>query len=92
MSHRSVYDSSPAMNAAKRVLIGAALVAGAYLASLLVSGSAAIPVVSGSSSDAGAAASSAEPGSASRASRDFDYFPDHYTDQAREVAEQPATF
>ena len=100
MSNRFVSTSSP-MTGAKRILIGVTLVAVGYLAALLVSGSAAIPGGRGdNASDASAAASSVFAHRASReegdrikpAARDFDYFPDHYVNQAREVAEQPPTF
>jgi hypothetical protein len=102
MSHRFVFDSSPATRAVRRGLVGAALVVAGYLAALLASISVAILGGPGSdnASDAGAAASSAFAQkappeaaiAASRAQHDFDYFPDHYTNQAREVAEQPPTF
>src|SRR5438105_855572 len=102
MSHRFVFDSSPATRAVRRGLIGAAVVAAGYLVALLASISVAIlgGPGSGNAYDAGAAASStfaqkASPDAAiaaSRAQYDFDYFPDHYTNQARAVAEQPPTF
>ncbi len=99
MSHRFVSDSSTAIRTLKSALIGAALVATAYLAALLASIAVAMLDGSGHASDAGAApsafASKASQEAAvvtSQAQHDFDYFPDHYTNQSREVAEQPPTF
>jgi hypothetical protein len=101
MSHRSVSHPSRATSLAKRVFIGAALAAAAYLAAVLASNS--IAILGGAEnnpSDADATASSIlAPGDSregadhlSGAAREFDYFPDHYLNQAREVAEQPPTF
>jgi hypothetical protein len=100
MSHPFVTDSSPAMRAAKRALIGAALVAIGYIAALLASPSVAmLSGPEGNVSDAGAAAppsfahiAPTKPASTRRMQQDFDYFPDHYINQAREAAEQPPTF
>ncbi len=100
MSHRSASDS-PAMIVVKRALAGAALVAAGYFAALLASTSLIGPgtVAKGTASDATAVAASAlaqKPSSPEAAAdgrqRDFDYYPDHYTNQAREVADQPPTF
>jgi hypothetical protein len=102
MSHLLVSDSSPAMRVARRAAIGVALVTIGYFAALLASISVAIvgEPGSGNASDAGAAAPpvfahgnlSPEAASTGRMQNDFDYFPDHYNNQAREVAEQPPTF
>ena len=95
-----VSASSSAMSTAKRALIGVALVVIGYVAALLGPASVAIPNgPGGNASDAGAAAqpasdSTSPPGAASTRGmqQDFDYFPDHYTNQAREVADQASTF
>lgn len=90
---------SPPLNATRRIVVGAALVAIGYIAALVVSPSTELPfgVSIGSAAAARDAATEtrrAAP-SASTASESqlaFDYFPDHYVNQAREVAEQPPTF
>ena len=99
MWHGSVSDSS-AMSVARRVLAGAALVAAGYLAALFtpISGALVGAPAIGNVSDAGTAASSVvAPGGSTdgpdrSSQRDFDYFPDHYVNQAREVADQPPPF
>ena len=101
MSHRFVFDPATAARVLKRALVGAALVAAGYLAALLAPIPIAILDASGIGSppDAAAAPSAFEHRppregavAANRAPRDFDYFPDHYTNRARDVAEQPPTF
>jgi len=95
-----VSASSPAMRIAKRAVIGVTLLVIGYVAALLGPASVAIPGdPRGNASDAGAAAqpashSTSPPGAASMRGmqQDFDYFPDHYTNQAREAADRASTF
>jgi hypothetical protein len=96
-----VSASSSARSTAKRALIGVALVVIGYVAALLgPAPSVAIPSgPGGNASDGSAAAqpashSTSPPGAAStgRMQEAFDYFPDHYTNQAGEVADQASTF
>jgi len=90
------------LRAVQKILIGAVLVAIGYLAALLVPLS---PELRGASFNHAVAkhavapapnrappATSGEAPSAHSPQRDFDYFPDHYQNQAKEVAEPINTF
>jgi hypothetical protein len=95
--HLIARSSSPA-RVTRRIAVGAALIAVGYGVALVVSPSIQLPS-SVSVGNAAAVKHAAErpaspaPASADNASPpDFDYFPDHYKNQAREPSEPTDTF
>ena len=107
MSHQVVQlipQSRPALLAARRILVGAALVATGYLFAVIApapldffhsaaSGSDAEAKVHGTSASARSVlAPPSEGSSPASVQRDFDYFPDHYRNQGKEADENVPTF
>jgi hypothetical protein len=96
----SLVPNRSALRVAKRVLVGATLVAVGYLAALVAP--AFVGISDAVSIDSAAAVKHAaadatrvgatSPAAAAGESRDFDYFPDHYQNQAKEASEPPDTF
>jgi hypothetical protein len=97
MPLRLVSSASSSLSTARRILVGAALIAIGYIAALLASQSAELPFGVGIGSaaavkDATPPASAPSPSAATSSAPDYDYFPDHYQNQAREAAEPASTF
>ena len=103
MSHAFARNSSSAVSVTKRVIVGATLVVVGYLAAVLapptvgiggVTFGIAAPVQHLSAAVAARTAAAMQRNAAGGGPlrRDFDYFPDHYTNQATEVEEPIATF
>lgn len=103
MSHAFPRIPSPSTSVTKRILVAASLVAFGYLAALLapttvgapggVAFGTATPVKHfGTAVADRAAATTQRDAAAMELQRGFDYFPDHYANQATEVAEPIATF
>ena len=98
----SLVPSSNALGATTRhIVVGAVLVAVGYLAARVASpatdsafgpGIGRVAAAKHAASDPARAGLAASPAVTNESARDFDYFPDHYVNQAREVAEQPPTF
>lgn len=99
MSHqviRIVPPPAPLLRIAKRVLVGAALIAMGYVGAQVAPSPVDSIFAAGfhgaaSTRHAGPESLHAAPGT-DAAQRDFDYFPDHYQNQATEVAEPIDTF
>lgn len=96
-----VPSSRPLRATAHRLAAGVAFFALGYLVALIVSPATESPFVAAfaraaaakhAAADAGHGRGAASPALIMEPRSDLDYFPDHYINQAREVAEQPPTF
>jgi hypothetical protein len=107
MSHQVVQlipHSRPALLAARRIVVGAALVATGYLVAVIApaplgffrsaaSSSAAEAKARGTPASARSlVAAPSEASTPASVQRDFDYFPDHYRNQGKEADENAPTF
>lgn len=98
MSLRIAARSSATVSITRRIAASVALIAVGYVAALVASPSIQLPLGVGPSHGAAAnqaAERSAAPASATAnlaAPRDFDYFPDHYQNEAREPSQPADTF
>jgi hypothetical protein len=95
----SIVPTSNRLSAiAGRIVVGGVLIALGYVAALVTSqgsevtfGIGRVGATRHAALDAGHPGEAPSPADTTPA-HDFDYFPDHYNNQAREVAEQPPTF
>jgi hypothetical protein len=97
MPLRIVSSASSSLSAGRRFLACVVLIAIGYIAALLASPSAELRFGVGvgnaaAMKDATPPAPTSSPSAATGSASDYDYFPDHYQNQAREAAEPASTF